>query len=146
MPDDACGEGAAAQHDEPGPSGDGSYDGTLASTLASHYIGDFDVPLKQIRLTSFARPINQRGLERVVESIQHKGWLPHAPPAIVVEREGLPNGEFTEDCIAMAEYKVLDGNHRLEAAKKIFGCDKAVRCRVHYTFGTSAMRLLGDCK
>ncbi|CAM9695824.1 unnamed protein product, partial [Sphacelaria rigidula] len=102
------------------------------------------VPIKQVRLTSFTRPINESGLQTIVESIKEKGWLPQAEPALVVEREGLPNGEFTEDCIATSVYKVLDGNHRLAAAKKIMDGETTLSCRVHYAFDSSAMRILGD--
>ncbi|CAM9700188.1 unnamed protein product, partial [Sphacelaria rigidula] len=71
----------------------------------------------------------------MVESITEKGWLPHAEPALVVDREGLPNGEFTEDCIPTAVYKVLDA-----AAKKIMSGETRLRCRVHYAFDAAAMR------
>lgn len=142
MPRDAEGDGNGAIPSPP----PGRSSNTLADTLERHFIGCYDVPLKQITLTSFARPISEKGLESVMQSIRDKGWLPHAPPAVVVAREGLPNGEFTEDCIATAEYRVLDGNHRIGAAKRLFDGETAVSCCVHYMFDASAMRILGDCE
>ncbi|CAM9735452.1 unnamed protein product, partial [Sphacelaria rigidula] len=118
--------------------------GTLANSLTRNFIACFDVPLSQIRLTEFTRPLNDRGIDLMVKSITDKGWLPHAEPALVVDREGLPHGEFTEDCIPTAVYKVLDGNHRLAAAKKIMSAETRLRCRVHYAFDAAAMRVLGD--
>lgn len=60
-------------------------------------MGCSEVSLAQSRLTTFTRPLNDRGVEAIERPTSEKGWLPHAEPALVVDTEGLPDGEFTED-------------------------------------------------
>lgn len=117
---------------------------TLSQTLASHHIGVFEVPLEKIVVTALVRQLNDKGLDTVSDSVKKNGWMPSSAPSVVVSRELCPNGEWSAECISTASFKVLDGNHRITAAKRLFGRETRVAVRVYYEFKPKDMRVLGD--
>lgn len=119
--------------------------GKLDEMLGSKLVGTFDIPLKQMALTSLTRELNPRGVENLVKSIRANGWLTHNPPALVLS-SALDNGEATSESMVSREYVVLDGNHRVGACKRLFGPDRAIPCRVYRNISPDAMRIIGDGK
>lgn len=116
----------------------------LAQTLSSHFIGVFDVPLRCITVTALVRQVNDRGLETVTDSIKRNGWMPSSAPTVVISREFCPGGEWATECTTTGSFKVLDGNHGITAAKKLFDGETRVAVRVYYEFNPAHMRILGD--
>ncbi|CAM9715297.1 unnamed protein product [Sphacelaria rigidula] len=113
--------------------------------LTSHYVGTFPIKLSQIAVTSLTRELNPRGVEKVITSLKSKGWLTHNPPAIVMPHEGVPeNGGITSEFLSTCEFRVLDGNHEISAARSIFEQDHSVPCRMYHEFWPEVMRILGD--
>ena len=118
----------------------------LSSTLELNFIGVFEVPLKNVTCTSHVRQVNDLGCRTVQESIKSKGWLQHCSPAVVVEREAIEGGDFVEADASKYQYKVLDGNHRITAAKRLWGGERLVSCRVYYAFPDNVTRIIADRK
>ena len=116
----------------------------LASTLQANVIGTFKIPLKNITCTSHVRQVNERGIKTVLESIQKKGWLDHCAPAVVIEREVLEGGEFTDESALARDFQVLDGNHRITAARRLWGGEHLVSCRVHFALPASVIKIVAD--
>ena len=90
------------------------------------------------------RQVNERGIKTVLESIQKKGWLDHCAPAVVIEREVLEGGEFTDESALARDFQVLDGNHRITAARRLWGGEHLVSCRVHFALPASVIKIVAD--
>lgn len=115
----------------------------LDGLLREKFVGTFEIPLKQIAVTSLTRELNPSGLEAVIKSIRANGWLTHNPPALVLTSGG-DDVDVTPESMPSRDFIVLDGNHRVSAAQRLFEPDKAVPCRVYRDLSRDAMRLVGD--
>ena len=116
----------------------------LATILEANFIGTFELPLKNITCTSLVRQVNERGIKTVMASIENKGWLDHYAPAVVIQREALEGSDFTEEAAPTHHYQVLDGNHRITAARRLWGGDHLVSCRVYYALPANVTKIVAD--
>ena len=78
------------------------------------------------------------------KSIAYKGWLIHLAPALYVERESLPQGVFEGNAARSYRLKVLDGHHRITAAKKLWGGERLVACRIYLEFEPKLLKVIAD--
>ena len=63
---------------------------------------------------------------------------------MVIEREVLEAGEFTEDSALAPDIQVLDGNLWITEARRLSGGDHLVSCRVHYALPMSVIKIVAD--
>eukprot|EP00904_Undaria_pinnatifida_P011818 jgi/Undpi1/7767/HiC_scaffold_23.g10240.m1 len=91
----------------------------VAGVLSSRQLQAWPIPLKNIRFTEHCRQLNERTVRSITNSIREVGWMPTALPQVTVP--DLPDGEdMTSDLAATLVVFVLDGNHRLKAAKTFY--------------------------
>lgn len=114
----------------------------LQPFLQKTFVDDFDVCLRYISCSTLVHPVNKVGLSGVEDSIRSNGWIRHCALSISISQLAFPDGDFSQERINTVRFKVLDGNHRVEAAKKIFGLDEPTNCRV---FQISSSRV-EDCR
>lgn len=54
------------------------------------------------------------------------------------------NDGFSEERTDIMRFKALDGNHRVEAAKKIFGSYERINYHVYYEFPSQESKIIAD--
>ena len=101
----------------------------VASMLKGLEVGHREVPLANIRFTEYCRQTSPAAVKYIVDKIRQVGWMPTALPQVTLP--GLNDGQKMTAALATAlEAFVLDGNHRLLAAKEVFRDepDKTITC------------------
>ena len=101
----------------------------VASMLKGLEVGHWEKPLANIRFTEYCRQTSPAAVNYVVDKIPPVGWIPTALPQVTLP--GLNDGQKRTAALATTlEAFVLDGNHRLLAAKGVFRDepDKTITC------------------
>ena len=101
----------------------------VASMLNGLEVGHWETPLANIRFTECCRQTSPAAVNYIVDKIRQVGWMPTALPQVTLP--GLNDGQKMTAALATTlEAFVLDGNHRLLAAKEVFRDepDKTIRC------------------
>lgn len=90
---------------------------------------EWSVPLKNITITENSRQTNPAAVSRLEQEIRNVGWLPVSLPQVMfpsIEK----GASMTDEGARTLEAVVIDGNHRVSAAKAVFA-DKpemTIRC------------------
>lgn len=93
------------------------------------------------------REVNKGGVWRVAESIRFKGWLPRAPPRIIVCKDVCKGAVLSSAEAETVTYRVLNGNHRLSTHREVFGPDGALRWGVYQSFQSPGIsKAIADCE
>ena len=101
----------------------------LASMLNDLEVGQWQIPLANIRFTEHCRQTSPAAVSYIVDKIRQVGWMPTALPQVTLP--GLNDGQImTAELATTLEAFVLDGNHRLLAAREVFRDepDKTITC------------------
>ena len=117
----------------------------VAGVLSSRQLQAWPIPLKNIRFTEHCRQLNERTVRSITNSIREVGWMPTALPQVTVP--DLPDGEdMTSDLAATLVVFVLDGNHRLKAAKTFYDDpEKTITCQCYRDISnTFTKKILAD--
>jgi len=97
--------------------------------LKTLLLGHFPIPIANVIFTEHSRQTNPKSVDALVNNITANGWMPSSTPIVMVQ--DLPPGDnLTEEAAAKAKVHVLDGNHRLKAAQRVYKDDpeKTVNC------------------
>lgn len=107
--------------------GDSTLD--VSSVLTELEAGQWEISLANIRFTEHCRQRSPAAVEDIVTKVREVGWMPTAPAQVMLP--DLDDGVTTTDELAakLTAY-VLDGNHRLMAAKEVYKDDptKNIKC------------------
>ena len=101
----------------------------VASMLNDLEVGQWEIPLANIRFTEHCRQTSPAAVSYIVDKIRQVGWMPTALPQVTLP--GLNDGQImTAELATTLEAFVLDGNHRLLAAREVFRDepDKTITC------------------
>ena len=101
----------------------------VASMLNDLEVGQWEIPLANIRFTEHCRQTSPAAVCYIVDKIRQVGWMPTALPQVTLP--GLNDGQImTAELATTLEAFVLDGNHRLLAAREVFRDepDKTITC------------------
>lgn len=100
--------------------------------LRERELGQFDIKLANVMFTEHCRQTNKLAIESLVESIRNTGWMPSALPQVLVPGVG-PDETLNAETALQHEVHVLDGNHRLKAAKEFYKNmpDKTITCQCY---------------
>lgn len=118
----------------------------LQQLLDANFLGEHSIRLRNVSCSHLVRQLNRVGLSRVEDSIRSKGWLRHCVPSISISQRDLPTGGFSEELIDTMHFKVLDGNHRVTAAKHIYGLEERIQFRVYLEFPAQEAKIIADGK
>lgn len=116
-----------------------------AETSSRNYLGEAEIPVKYIAATTLIRTTTTAGIKKVADSIESQGWLPQFAPSVLISAEHLggnnaiPSKVYTETIV-----RILDGNHRREAFRKVFGDDAKINVRVYREFGHSGNKIVAN--
>lgn len=125
--------------------------GKLHGLLIEHFIGIFALPLRNIAYAAVIGEVNQGGVRQMDESIRGKRWLPSPPPRVIVCKKvckdvckGAVLSAVEADTLT---YRILDGNHRLNVHREVYGLDGNLKCDVYRSFPSPGMsRAMSDCE
>ena len=101
----------------------------VASMLNDLEVGQWEIPLANIRFAEHCRQTSPAAVCYIVDKIRQVGWMPTALPQVTLP--GLNDGQImTAELATTLEAFVLDENHRLLAAREVFRDepDKTITC------------------
>lgn len=101
-----------------------------ASVLDSRFIGNFAMALNKLQTTKIARQTNSSGVKRLAESLKQHGFMNSGAPSVVVMGVD-KDAVFTKEDALVATGQVLDGNHRVKAAREVFPPDALIPCKLY---------------
>lgn len=123
--------------------------GNMKDLLEKHFLGEFDLTLRNVTCTDMVRETSARGLKQLEISVRSKGWLKQFAPTVIIDNGSIPDGGLLSAAAAAVDLRarVLDGNHRVKTCKALFGEDSTITCRVYKEFDNPAdLRLIADCE
>ncbi|CAM9534264.1 unnamed protein product [Pylaiella littoralis] len=132
--------GSGGGSSSPGGSGTGTVQ-NVGSLLERYALRQWDAPLKNIVVTENSRQTNPTTVSEIVPSVKDKGWMPVSLPQIMYPTHDV-GAVMTEELARTAEAVVIDGNHRISAAKKVFASDpeKLIRCTCYSNIPNAVTR------
>lgn len=115
-----------------------------ATVLEEYFIGTFPVPLKNLRSTTLVRQTNSLGVSELEDSMKDNGFMQSGAPSVIFN-DVQDKSRFTaKDALEQPGF-VLDGNHRLKAAKNVFQEDTCIPCRCYVDIpNKSIKKVLAD--
>ena len=66
---------------------------TIQDVLDEHYVGTFNVRIRNVAPTTLVRVLSEKGIEAIQESIQRAGWIKKETIYVVADEESLPTPE-----------------------------------------------------
>lgn len=121
--------------------------GRLDELLSAHFLGEFELRLRNVTCANIVRETSSKGLQRVEQSVRSKGWMKQFAPSVVVPCASIPEGGLTAAHAVDLEARVLDGNHRVKTCQKLFDADYTIPFRVYKSFNKPAdEKLIADCE
>lgn len=118
-----------------------------ATVLERYYIGTFPVPLDNLRSTTVVRQTNSLGVSDSEKSMKDHGFMQSGAPSVIFN-DVQDKSQFTAAEALERTGFVLDGNHRLKAAKKVFPAETLIPCRCYTDIPNKSIKKLladGEC-
>lgn len=90
----------------------------LSSLLSETFVGAFTLPLACFVHTTSGRKLREAGVIDLLSDIKQKGWLSSHTPTVCIVGD-VPEGGLTVENAESYQYRMIDGNHRLAALRRL---------------------------
>lgn len=137
--DTAVGEGSRSAQQ-------GSRPENTAALLASHFIGTFRASVSKLILSTAGRSLQEEGVDTLLKSITQDGWVTSVTPVVTLEDASYAEILTRENSIDL-KFRVVDGNHRVAALKRVDerdGSNTVIDVQVYRTLEERTERIIAS--
>lgn len=92
--------------------------GGVSHVLSETFVGVFTLPLTSFIHTTSGRKLREAGVNDLISDIKQKGWLSNQRPTVCLVGD-LPDGGLSVENSGSHQYRMIDGNHRLAALRRL---------------------------
>ncbi|CAN0323763.1 unnamed protein product [Pylaiella littoralis] len=100
----------------------------VTGILKKHQLGRFDLKIGSLQHTSVARQLNPKNVANIRRSIDAHGFMENSNLSVIFTGYTGDKDSLTPDEADKLVAVLLDGNHRVAAAREVLGSDTRVPC------------------